>query len=65
MRYTCLKFYSLTRLGRGQLQKEAANWARLSDAIKRVVRLKEAWGMLPGPILASVLSHWRHRSERI
>ncbi|HLJ49629.1 MAG TPA: PadR family transcriptional regulator [Bryobacteraceae bacterium] len=33
------KFYSLTRLGRGQLEKEAANWTRLSDAISNVVRL--------------------------
>jgi transcriptional regulator len=36
------KFYSLTRLGRGQFEKEAANWARLSDAITHVVRLEEA-----------------------
>jgi PadR family transcriptional regulator PadR len=36
------KFYSLTRLGRRQLQKEAADWARLSDAITQVVRLEEA-----------------------
>jgi PadR family transcriptional regulator len=36
------KFYSLTRLGRGQLEKEAENWARLSTAISRVVKLKEA-----------------------
>src|SRR6202048_3556040 len=36
------KFYSLTPLGRKQLEKEAANWARLSGAISRVVRLKEA-----------------------
>src|SRR5947209_19849305 len=35
------KFYSLTRLGRRQLQKEAANWARLSNAITQVVRLEE------------------------
>ena len=35
------KFYSLTRLGRKQLQKEAANWARLSNAITEVVRLEE------------------------
>jgi PadR family transcriptional regulator PadR len=35
------KFYSLTRLGRGQLQKEAANWTRLSDAITQVIRLEE------------------------
>ncbi|HZU27251.1 MAG TPA: PadR family transcriptional regulator [Bryobacteraceae bacterium] len=35
------KFYSLTRLGRKQLQKEAANWARLSGAITQVVRLDE------------------------
>ena len=35
------KFYSLTRLGRRQLQKEAANWARLSNAITEVVRLEE------------------------
>ena len=36
------KFYSLSRLGRKQLQKEAANWERLSSAIKGVVRLEEA-----------------------
>ena len=36
------KFYSLTRLGRGQLQKETASWTRLSDAITQVVRLEEA-----------------------
>jgi PadR family transcriptional regulator, regulatory protein PadR len=36
------KFYSLTRLGRRQLEKEAENWGRLSTAISRVVRLKEA-----------------------
>ncbi len=35
------KFYSLTRLGRRQLQKETANWTRLSDAITHVVRLEE------------------------
>jgi transcriptional regulator len=36
------KFYSLSRLGRKQLQKEAANWERLSRAITGVVRLEEA-----------------------
>ena len=36
------KFYSLTRIGRKQLEKEAANWLRLSDAISQVVRLDEA-----------------------
>ncbi len=36
------KFYSLTRLGRRQLEKEAANWQRLSSAISAVVQLKEA-----------------------
>ena len=36
------KFYSLTRLGRRQLGKESANWNRLSTAISRVVKLKEA-----------------------
>lgn len=36
------KFYSLTRLGRKELDKEAANWDRLSAAISRVIRLKEA-----------------------
>src|SRR2546427_12812416 len=36
------KFYSLTRLGRKQLEKEAARWSRLSDAIRQVVRLEEA-----------------------
>jgi hypothetical protein len=29
-------------LGRAQLEKEAANWTRLSDAITQVVLLKEA-----------------------
>ena len=36
------KFYSLTRLGRRQLEREAANWQRLSEAITAVVRLNEA-----------------------
>lgn len=36
------KFYSLTRLGRRQLEKETANWNRLSGAISQVVRLEEA-----------------------
>jgi PadR family transcriptional regulator PadR len=35
------KFYSLTRLGRKHLEKEAANWERLSNAISSVVRLRE------------------------
>ncbi len=36
------KFYSLTRLGKKQLEKEAAHWMRLSDAITQVVRMEEA-----------------------
>jgi transcriptional regulator len=36
------KFYSLTKSGRKQLETESANWDRLSSAIARVVRLKEA-----------------------
>ncbi len=36
------KFYALTRLGRKQLESEAANWQRLSNAISALVRLKEA-----------------------
>jgi len=36
------KVYSLTRLGRKQLESEAANWRRLSDAISHVVQLAEA-----------------------
>jgi PadR family transcriptional regulator, regulatory protein PadR len=36
------KFYSLTRLGRRQLEKETANWDRLSAAISSIVKLKEA-----------------------
>ncbi len=35
------KFYSLTRPGRKHLEKEAANWDRLSAAISRVIRLQE------------------------
>src|SRR4051812_24716355 len=33
------KFYSLTRLGKKQLQSEAANWQRLSAAISHVIQL--------------------------
>jgi transcriptional regulator len=36
------KFYALTRIGRRHLEREAANWERLSAAISHVVRLKEA-----------------------
>jgi len=35
------KFYSLTRLGRRQLEKETANWERLANAISAVVRMAE------------------------
>jgi len=34
------KYYSLTALGRGELEREAANWRRLSAAISLVVELK-------------------------
>ena len=36
------KFYSLTRLGRRQLEREKADWGRLSAAISGVVQLREA-----------------------
>ncbi len=36
------KFYSVTRLGRKQLEKETADWNRVSAAISAVVKLKEA-----------------------
>jgi transcriptional regulator len=36
------KFYSLTRPGRRHLEKETANWDRLSAAISQVVRITEA-----------------------
>jgi transcriptional regulator len=36
------KFYSLTRLGRKQLEAETANWHRLSSAISHVIRISEA-----------------------
>jgi transcriptional regulator len=36
------KFYSLTPLGRRELEKEAARWERLSVAISDVMRLREA-----------------------
>jgi len=35
------KFYSLTRLGHRQLQKETEIWTRLSEAITQVVQLEE------------------------
>jgi PadR family transcriptional regulator, regulatory protein PadR len=36
------KFYSLTRLGRKQLEMETATWDRLSSAILHVMQLKKA-----------------------
>src|SRR5436305_8203765 len=36
------KFYSLTPLGRKQLEKETANWNRVSAAISGIVQLEEA-----------------------
>ena len=36
------KFYSLTRLGRKQLETETASWDRLSSAMLRVMQLKKA-----------------------
>jgi PadR family transcriptional regulator, regulatory protein PadR len=36
------KFYSLTRLGRKQLETETATWDRLSSAILHVMQLKKA-----------------------
>ncbi|HZS46039.1 MAG TPA: PadR family transcriptional regulator [Blastocatellia bacterium] len=36
------KFYSLTRPGRRELEREAENWGRLSAAISHVVDLSEA-----------------------
>jgi transcriptional regulator len=35
------KFYSLTRLGRKQLQRETQEWEKLSSAITHIVRLGE------------------------
>jgi PadR family transcriptional regulator PadR len=35
------KFYSLTRAGRRQLERETSNWKRLSSAISQVVSLTE------------------------
>ena len=36
------KFYELTRPGRKELERETANWQRLSTAISGIVMLKEA-----------------------
>ena len=36
------KFYTLTRPGRKHLERERANWQRLSSAISAVIRLNEA-----------------------
>lgn len=36
------KFYALTQSGRRHLEQEADEWRRLSSAISRVIRLKEA-----------------------
>ncbi|OLE85026.1 MAG: PadR family transcriptional regulator [Acidobacteria bacterium 13_1_20CM_2_65_9] len=36
------KFYDLTRSGRKELERETANWQRLSTAISGIVKLKEA-----------------------
>ena len=36
------KYYSLTRPGRKELEKESANWKRLSAAISQIIQLEEA-----------------------
>lgn len=36
------KFYALTRLGQKQLEKEAANWKRVSAAISGIMQIEEA-----------------------
>ncbi len=36
------KYYALTASGRRHLAREAQNWERLSSAINRIVRLREA-----------------------
>lgn len=36
------KFYSLTTVGRKQLEKETPTWNRVSTAISSIVRLKQA-----------------------
>ena len=33
------KYYSLTRAGRGQLERESESWKRLSGAISKIVRM--------------------------
>ncbi|MGA2150007.1 MAG: PadR family transcriptional regulator [Bryobacteraceae bacterium] len=33
------KFYALTRAGRAQLEKELAQWERLSNAVRLVIRM--------------------------
>ena len=35
------KYYSLTRPGRRQLERESASWSRLSQAISHIVSLEE------------------------
>ena len=35
------KFYALTRAGRAQLEKELAQWERLSNAVGLVIRMAE------------------------
>ena len=35
------KFYALTKVGRKQLQAEAANWDRLSEAVAMILRTAE------------------------
>jgi transcriptional regulator len=35
------KFYSLTKVGRKQLEAEAANWDRLSEAVTLILRTVE------------------------
>jgi PadR family transcriptional regulator PadR len=35
------KFYRLTRKGRAQLETEAADWKRLTDAVELILRLAE------------------------
>src|SRR5690242_18931061 len=58
------KFYSLSRAGRRALEREAANWERLSGAISRVVRFKEGYALRLLRLLSTVLLLMRYVFRR-
>src|SRR3981189_287208 len=58
------KFYRLTRKGRAQLEKEAASWQRLTEAVSLILKMSEGGAQCPGCSAFSAAGSWKSNSIR-